>query len=98
MGRRSPSDLARPVRDKMACRAWAWPDDGGRGSFEVVDVPFARGKLAGRAISLELIIFGGSLRHSSAIEGQGFSQLPQTMVASSFFFPFGLVLIRPCYH
>jgi hypothetical protein len=90
MGRRNPSDLARLVRDKMACRASAWPDDGGRGCFEEADVPFARGKLAGEALSPapELIIFGGSWRRSSAIEGQGFRQHPQAMVASSFFLCF----------
>lgn len=86
MGRRNPSDLATPVRDKMARTAWAWPDEVGRGSFEEVEVPFARGDLGGVWVSPELISFGGSWRRSSAIEGQSLrNSLKEWGAGPSFF-------------
>jgi hypothetical protein len=98
MGRRKPSDLATPVRDKIACRAWAWPDDDGRGSFEEEDVPFARGSLAGAGVSPELIIFGGSRRCSSAIERQALcNSLKQWVLVPFFFVPSSLSAGRAIY-
>ena len=72
MGRRKPSDLAMPVRDKMARTACACPEDTGRASFqedEGVPVPFGRGDLETAGGVPDATILGGEWL-SWAMDGQ----------------------------
>ena len=97
MGRRNPSDLARPVRDRMARTACACPDDdAGRVSFdEHMAVPFVKGNVVVVAEApLEVIILGESWLCSSAIEEQnGADETAGRMPQDVFFSPYPLVAI-----
>jgi hypothetical protein len=94
MGRRKPSDLAMPVRDKMARTAWACPADTGRASFqkdEGVGVPFGKGDGETAGAVPGATILGGDWLCSWAMDGQRWACTAGGMLQDPF-----LELICPC--